>query len=260
MEVVVTMAGVAPVRLLGPVRAFDARTSHRLSSSASLNSRASLFLFLHRTRLPSVHSQSVNWRLGHIRGASVQEVDEEEPLAQREKLTRESAGNSGRDERFGAGSSSRFRGNGAGNGDAQKRNLNSRNQRPSSFNRREGGETERAAGRYAKESPRSSNSRYSQNEMGRNVQHRAPWEQGPRDRRPPPPANRVSEGIEADEAEELNYEDSRLDDGNYQGGGPKSAMARIVEKLRAIGNDKSLSRTDFNKNRPATETSVFLPR
>jgi hypothetical protein len=221
------MAGVAPsaVRLLGPVRVskLDARaTSHRLSS-----------------RFPSLHSRSrasANWRLGQIRAASVREVDEED-----------------------SASTSR-----------QKWSRNGPSSSSSDSNRR-GPQRERAgeSGRYATRTrndsqPRSSPSnRYSQYHSGRNVQHRAPWEQGGRDRRSPPPGNRVSERrSEEDEVEELNYEDSRSGDGNHQpGGGQKSAMARIVEKLRAIGNENSSSsQMDFNKNRPATETSVFLPR
>lgn len=253
MEVSAMAGVVAPVRLLGPVRAFDAgRTTRTLSSSSASfvrrTSKGSLLLFLHRTRFSSsLHSQPANWRFGQIRAASVKEVDEEEPPAQRNW---------------------KRNGNAPGSGDAQRRHFNSRNQRPASSATRRAGETERAGagagGRYAtrsNETSTSSNaSRYSQNEMGRNMQHRAPWEQGSGDRRSPPPGKRVLERSEAEEMEEVNYDDSRLSDGNYRGGGQKSAMARIVEKLRAIGNDKASSQMDFNKNRPATETSVFLPR
>lgn len=69
--------------------------------------------------------------------------------------------------------------------------------------------------------------------------------------------NGNSEGREFNEPK---FKDSSSGEGNYQGGGSKSVMARIVEKLRAIGNDSSESQMDFNKNRPATETSAFLPK
>lgn len=292
------MAGVAPVRLLGPIRALDARSSRSLSSASFVRrtSKTSLLLFLHRNRFPSLHSQSPNWRLGQICSASLKEVNEEEPSTQRDLWKKQtpkpkgafkypvrgrssepefpwraveeepsnsrrnySQGNSVQDKQSESEPTTRINKNGPGSGAAaQRRHLNSRNQGNSSSTRR-GDE----GGRYATKSngpPSSSTSRYSQYDTGHNI-HRAPWEQrsgraaNSRDRRSPPPMRR-----EADSMEEPNFGDSRWGEQNYQGGGQKSAMARIVEKLRAIGNENSASQMDFNKNRPATETSVFLPR
>lgn len=270
------MAGVAPVRFLGPIRALDGRSAHSLSS-VRRTSKTSLLLFLHRNRFPSLHSQSPNWRLGQICAASLKEdepptkrdtwkkqaprakstfkypvrgkssepefpwrapvEDDEEPLNGRRNYSKESSEPSTRESKYGPGS-------------GQRRQSNPRNQGfPPSTKR--GGDD--ASG--------SKTSRYSQYDTGRNM-HRAPWEQGraasanPRDRRGPP----MNGSSERRETNEPKFGDSRSGEGNYQGGGPKSAMARIVEKLRAIGNDSSESQMDFNKNRPATETSAFLPK
>ncbi|KAG0630358.1 hypothetical protein M758_1G172500 [Ceratodon purpureus] len=223
---VAAMAGVTPaVRLLGPVRIskLDARaTSHCLTS-----------------QFPSLRSNSSNWsRFGQIRAASVREVDEEGASPRNNQWSR-SGGGRGRGRGGGRGGG---RGRGSGYGSSGRGGQRVEESR-SSEGRGNGG------------------NRYSTYDAGRNLQHRAPWEQGVRANRSP-----VSRGLErrgeAEEAEEVSYEDSRSGDGSYQpGGGQKSAMARIVEKLRAIGNENSTSsRMDFNKNRPATETSAFLPR
>lgn len=286
------MAGVAPVRLLGPIRALDGRTSHSLSS-VRRTSKTSLLLFLHRNRFPSLHSQSPNWRLGQICSASLKEVNEEESSTQRDTWKKQapkgkgtfkypvrgqssepqfpwraveedepsngrrsySGGSSVQDKR--SDPSTRINKNGPGSGAAaQRRHLNSRNNQGPSSTRR-GDEAKKSS-----DPARSTTSRYSQYDTGRNM-HRAPWEQGlgrpaNENSRDTPPMKRVSERGEADGVE---GSDSRSGEGNhYQGGGQKSAMARIVEKLRAIGNDASASQMDFNENRPATETSVFLPR
>lgn len=184
------------------------------------------------SRFPSLHStSSANWsRFGQIRAASVREVDEED------------ASSTPRESKW-----SRSGGAGSGSGS-------------SGSSSRRGAQRERVGESRGYEARANGENRYS----GRNLQHRAPWEQGVRERRSAVSRGleRRGEGEEVEEVEEVSYEDSRSGDGSYQpGGGQKSAMARIVEKLRAIGNESSsASRMDFNKSRPATESSVFLPR
>lgn len=72
--------------------------------------------------------------------------------------------------------------------------------------------------------------------------------------------NRSLNERDVDEKEEFDFEDSRSSAETYSGGGRKSAMARIVEKLRAIGNDQSAISAGSNKSLPVPATSVFLPR
>lgn len=132
------------------------------------------------------------------------------------------------------------------------------------------GETARAGGRFTAKSSTSRNSQY---DTGRNM-HRAPWEQGPpragravyMDTRP---LVQIDRDFEDDKAMEDCEEDETYDkDTNFGMNDPlyrteKTAMARIVEKLRNIQNNNNAAtrpEIDSNKKLLATDTSIFLPR
>lgn len=156
--------------------------------------------------------------------------------------------------------------------DTNRRSLDSSgdDDQATSTSRGRGGETARAGGRYTAKSSTSRNSQY---DTGRNM-HRAPWEQGPpragravyMDIRPPVPVDgdfeddKVMEDFEADETYDKDTEFG-INDPVYRT--EKTAMVRIVEKLRSIqknNNAATQTETDSNKKLLATDTSIFLPR
>lgn len=176
--------------------------------------------------------------------------------------------------------------------DTQRRSYNAnrsndssdsaRDEQGASTNRREGerGRAEGSSTTKSNETPRfRGTSRYSRYDNGRNM-HRAPWEQGParaaranaRDSRPPLPMGRVLEKVDEDDYGDSAFErdgdfteDPRFGSEETEGRGEKSAMARIVEKLRNIQNNNTALRPkgedlSLKSNRSLTENSVFLPR